>query len=92
MKEVNKIFTYKDHNFNIKVQLNYSSERGIIFKQYSRVIINNMGETNWLISTEIENHLVLETIDKLQKKAIDWVDKIETRSELELKLIELGFK
>ncbi len=98
-KEMNKTFKYKGYKFNIKVELSYKAERRIGGKVWHKITINNMGAANWSKSLEavgVGNYdaydLVIEQISNAESLAKDYVNKRDTRPEIEKELEELGFK
>ncbi len=91
-KEVNKIFEYKGYKFNIKVELHTKAERHAGGKVWNKVTISDMGSGNWYKTAEvITEHIVLQ-INTLENMAKEYVDKRDTRSDIEKELEKIGFK
>ncbi len=91
-KEMNKIFRYKKYKFNIKVELHTKAERHSGGKVWNKVTINDMGAGNWYKKEEVVTDETVQQIDRFQFAAMDYVDKRDTRPEIEKRLSDMGFK
>ena len=97
MKTLNKEFVYKTYRFNIKVELNHKAERHVGGKVTHKITMNDMGASNWYKTVEVDaaDPKKMETmLTGLENMAKDFVEERLGfgLSEMEIKLMQLGFK
>jgi hypothetical protein len=99
MKTLNKEFVYKTFRFNIKVELNHNGNilTGKKGRTNHKITINDLGTSNWYKTAEIdakEPEKMEVMIAGLENMAQDFVEeRLQIGlSELEIKLMQLGFK
>lgn len=90
-KEMNKIFDYKNFQFNIQVRLNSRVEKRINGNRFHKVSISYMGSTNWVQMKEVSTNELYKTISEFQILAENFVDNKDNRSAEEKMLLEWGF-
>jgi hypothetical protein len=89
---MNKEFSYKNYNFNIKVELDVKIERRFNGKRFHKVIINDMGVTNYIYSETVESDKLTDTIDEMVSKTKLWVDSREGGSDTIVSVLkDMGF-
>ena len=89
-KEFNKVFNYRDFNFNIKVILNNVNDWPCPHK----IIINDMGNGNWFFES-FSDHLGLKKdINNIEMEAKKYVEgKLLSQFQIEeIILQDLGFE
>lgn len=89
---MNKEFAHKSYNFNISVDLDIRVERKMNGKRWHKVVINDMGFSNFYIEKEVEDDSLLDAIHGLENKAIEFVDKVDRDSASDVRLYDLGFR
>lgn len=95
MVVMNKEFIYNENVFNIKVELNYKSERRINGHQWHRITITDTKSGNWTDTLDIEagsSHRLASAIRDLQNNARRYTDGLDSLTAEEYLLIDAGFK
>lgn len=88
---MNRIFKYKNYTFNVNISFNVKAERAMNGLTWHRVTISDMGSSNWHDTKEVLDMDVLEAIIELENKAIGYVDGKIDKSDLAVKLSDIGF-
>lgn len=96
MRSFDKIFKYRNYQFNINVKLHDTVERHPGGKDQHLIVINDMGVTNFYKKYQCDNDILKlqETIELAMDAATEYVNLRETitRSSEELLLLKMGFK
>lgn len=90
--EMNKQVEIEGRQFNVKVTLNHMAERrpgGIVTH---RIVINDMGPSNWFYEQMATTERLTESILLCESKARDYVMGTVQLSPEEKILVDLGFK
>lgn len=96
-KEMNKVFSYKDYKFNIKVNLNvYYREMkdGKGQNAVHSIVITDMGSSNWCMSKDASTDTLEQVVRELEVEAMRYAENriaYEKNKEVRI-LIDLGFK
>ena len=96
-KEMNKLFSYKDYKFNIKVRLNaYYREMkdGKGQNPVHSIVISDMGAGNWNMSKDSSTDSLEQVVRELEAEAMKYAENriaYEKNKEVRI-LIDLGFK
>jgi hypothetical protein len=91
--DMNKEFEYKNHTFNIKVELNTKVERRPNGNRWHTVTINCMDNDNYYKKAEVLDEKLVDHIkfgEQLAKKYID--EKLSKVNPIDERLSKLGFK
>jgi hypothetical protein len=93
MEKMNKEFEYQGYRFNTSVEFNFRSERKPGGKVWHKVVTNDMGATNFYLTSEVEESELAATILFHEKEAKEFVDKREYKelTPLQELLTSMGF-
>ena len=90
--EMNRTFEFEGRKFNVKVTLNHLTERRRGGLSIHKVVINDMGPSNWFYEQACTTEQLERTVRLCESKAKDHVLGIKNLSPEERILSDMGFK
>jgi hypothetical protein len=91
-EKMSKIFEYKGNKFNIEVQFDTTIEKKIGGKRFHTITVNDLGESDYYQTYDIEDHDCRKEMIKLQEDIMSVVDGRNIENDSRAILRSLGFR